>query len=414
MNIQFTSSKLPRKHLLVTTVALLALCAAGYSLVGQRLPKISRAKLELAQVKQGKLEIYAHVYGELASRQERLLTAPAQGKVAEIVQRPGTKVKPDTIILRLSNPQLEQELNKAKGALAKAKAEKAKFSFELQNTRLDAQSKIADAEAALAKAKLELKVNKELMARGIAASLDMQKADLEAQLQTKRLKFEKDKYQQLIDIQSFQQEQNDILVSQEASQVALLQQQLKDMQISAGIAGSLQALEISLGESVQLGQSLAKVGSDETLIAKLRIPQRKADLINQNAHVIIDTQKGQIPAHISRIETLVNDGVVIAEARLDGPLTNNARPALSISAKVFIEEKTQIEYVRQLPGLKPNTTQEVLILGNNQIAKRKSVKFGDLSEGKLVLLAGAATNETLLTSYEDLSAYSSIVLIDDQ
>lgn len=391
--------------------ALLATSYAAYALVSSSVPQVQMEQVEQAQVQIGDVDLYAEAYGELVSRQERLLTAPAQGKVAEVVLRPGAKVTPDSIILRLTNPKLEQELNEAKGELAKQEAEKAKFSYEQQSARLDHQSKIADVEAALAKAELELKVNQELMARGVAASLEVQRAQLDVQLQTKRLKFEQDKYSQLLDIQGFQLAQNDILIDQQASQVALLQQQLDDMHIRAGIQGSLQTLEVSLGESVQLGHSLAKVGSDNDLLARLRIPQRQADGIKTGAQVMIDTQKGKIPAHISRIETLVNDGVVIAEASLDGKLTSNARPALPISARVFMRTQKQANYITQLRGLTPNRKQSVYVMNPDMTAELRDVTFGELSQGKLLVLGGVSHSDTLVSPYQELANAPQIQLI---
>ena len=391
--------------------ALLATSYAAYALVSSSVPQVQMEQVEQAQLQIGDVDLYAEAYGELVSRQERLLTAPAQGKVAEVVLRPGAKVTPDSIILRLTNPKLEQELNEAKGELAKQEAEKAKFSYEQQSARLDHQSKIADVEAALAKAELELKVNQELMARGVAASLEVQRAQLDVQLQTKRLKFEQDKYTQLLDIQGFQLAQNDILIDQQASQVALLQQQLDDMHIRAGIQGSLQTLEVSLGESVQLGHSLAKVGSDNDLLARLRIPQRQADGIKTGAQVMIDTQKGKIPAHISRIETLVNDGVVIAEASLDGKLTSNARPALPISARVFMRTQKQANYITQLRGLTPNRKQSVYVMNPDMTAELRDVTFGELSQGKLLVLGGVSHSDTLVSPYQELANAPQIQLI---
>ena len=199
-------------------------------------------------------------------------------------------------------------------------------------------------------------------------------------------------------MQGHQLTQRDITITQQQAQVALLEQQLDDMKVKAGIKGSLQTLEIELGQSVQLGQSLAKVGSDEELIARLRLPQNQADQIYINALVLIDTQKGIIKGHITRIESVVSNGSVLAEVVIDEALTSNARPALSISAQVFVGNQQGANYIEQVPGFRPRSKQSVFVRDNNNNLNQRNVTFGELSGNKLVITAGLQSGEQLVSS----------------
>ena len=167
------------------------------------------------------------------------------------------------------------------------------------------------------------------------------------------------------------------------------------MNIRAGLNGTLQNLDIALGESVSLGQSIAKVGSLDKLIARIRLPQRQADQINLGAKVLIDTQKGKIAAHITRIESIVTDGSVLAEATLDGELTPNARPSLTISAKVFVEHQSQAIHIKQSAGLRPSTKQTLYVLTNSQLEQRK-VTFGHLTKNRLIIESGLQAGDVIV------------------
>ena len=414
MKIELTTNRYKRRTWLIAAAVATGVACAAYGLTGADIPDIDINELSFTRVQQGELKLYAEAYGEFYSAKERLLTAPAQGKVAEVLIRPGAKVEQGTVILRLSNPRLEQELNQAKGLLAQQQAQKAAFEYEQQNERLNYQGRIADIEASIEEAELELKVNQDLMARGVAAKIELQRAKLAVKQQKKRVVFEREKYQQLQEMQLFQLKQRDIEIAQQQANIEVLAEQFDNMQVKAGISGTVQSLEVELGQSVQLGQSLAKVGSDRELIARLRIPQRLADQIDLNAPVLIDTQKGEVSGHITRIETLVTNGVVLAEAVLDSALTSNARPALPVTASIFMKTAEDALYIKQFSGMRPNSTQQVFVRDGTGQARQKAVTFGELSQGKLMVMKGLANSDEIIASnVEDFVQYARISLVHE-
>ncbi|UUO25398.1 HlyD family efflux transporter periplasmic adaptor subunit [Colwellia sp. M166] len=408
MKIELTTRK-KWKSWLAISVFFLLLAYATYAVSSKSAKSVSAASLSFITVQQGALDVYSSAYGELISAKERLLTAPALGKVAEILVRPGTKVTPDTVILQLFNPKLEQEVSESRGELAQQQAQREAFKYEQQNARLNYQGRIADIDAEIEKAQLELSVNENLMGLGVASKIELQRAKLAVKQQSNRLAFEKEKYKQFIEMQGYQLTQRNITVSRQQSQVALLEKQLDDMQVKAGITGSLQTLEVELGQSVQLGESLAKVGSDDELIARLRLPQQQADQIDINAKVNIDTQKGIITARISRIESVVTNGSVLAEAVLEGKLTSNARPALAISAQVFVKHQTDALYIPQVAGLRPRSKQSIFIRTNSNTLAQKDISFGELSQGNLIINQGLTLGDEIVSS--DTSDYNNFKLL---
>ncbi|WNC70777.1 HlyD family efflux transporter periplasmic adaptor subunit [Thalassotalea psychrophila] len=403
MKIELAQQK-PWKKIAAISLFIALIGYATFAVSSKASKTVDIANLSFQTVSNGPLDIYSGAYGEFASARERLLTAPALGKVAEILVRPGTKVTPGTIILHLTNPKLEQEVSQAQGQLAQQQAQLEAFKYEQQSERLNYQGRIADIEAEIEKAQLELSVNENLMNLGVSSKIELQRAKLAVKQETKRLKFEKQKYQQFIEMQGYQLTQRDITIVQQASQVALLEKQLADMQVKAGITGSLQTLEVELGQSVQLGESLAKVGSDKELIARLRLPQHQADQIDINAPVIIDTQKGKIAAHITRIESVVSNGSVLAEAVIDGELTSNARPSLAISAQVFVMHNDKATFINQAPGLRPRSKQALFVRTSSNLLEQRSVTFGELSQNKLVVTEGLTEGEEIVSS--DTSKYN--------
>ena len=183
MKIELTTRK-KWKNWLAISVFFLLLAYATYAVSSKSVKSVSAASLSFQTVQQGAIDVYSNAYGELISAKERLLTAPALGKVAEILVRPGTKVTPDTVILQLFNPKLEQEVSESRGELAQQQAQREAFKYEQQNERLNYQGRIADIDAEIEKAQLELSVNENLMGLGVASKIELQRAKLAVKQQS--------------------------------------------------------------------------------------------------------------------------------------------------------------------------------------------------------------------------------------
>lgn len=410
MNIDLPTAT-NKKPLIIAVLFIAVVLFAFYKVFYPSIPSVNKADLKFSTVKQGPLDIYVNSFGEFASLEERLLTAPALGKVSEIIMRPGAIVEPESIIVKLINPQLEQQVSQADGALNQVKAQQAAYIFEQKSARLNYLGRIEEFKAALEQAELELAVHTQLLSFGTGSKIKMQRAQLAVKQGLNSLTFEKKKYQQFIEMQKYQLTQKTIEVEQQQKKLNLLNQQLSQMSVRAGLKGTLQTLEVTLGQSVNLGQSIAKVGSIEKLVATIRLPQRQADQISLGASVTIDTQKGIIAAHITRIESLVTNGSVLAEAILDGPLTSNARPALPISAKVFVDHKNNVTHVSQSAGFRPNSKQSLFVMQDNQLQQRE-VTFGQLTNNQLIISHGLSSSDVIVTSdMRDFQQFSTLELV---
>ncbi|WP_346993179.1 efflux RND transporter periplasmic adaptor subunit [Alteromonas gracilis] len=363
---------------------------------------VSANDVDILKVEQGNVDLFSQAFGELFSEQERLLTSQAAGKVAEIYLRPGTQVQPDTVILSLTNPELNQSYQSALGDYNARKVQLESFELEQQNERLDYRSRMADIEAALERAQLDLSVNTQLSERGVSAKLEIQRAELAVKQEAKKLEFEKQKYEHFLKVQAFQLKQRQIELEQLNQQVALLQHQLDDMQVKAGIHGTLQSLDVEIGQTLPQGSVLGRVGSVDKLLARLRVPQHQADQITVGAPVELTTRKGQISGEVNLIESVVNNGVVIAEVRLTSALPSDARPLAPVTGQIFIKTQHDALYVTQLAGLRPLSQLDRFVVTNDQNqAEKRRIQLGDLTKGKLIIQSGIAAEERFVSQMQD-------------
>lgn len=383
-------------------LGVVAIFSVAFFLSGKDALVVSASDVDILKVEQGNVDLFSQAFGELFSEQERLLTSQASGKVAQIYLRPGTQVTPETVILSLTNPELNQSYQSALGDYNARKVQLESFELEQQNEQLDYQSRMADIEAALERAQLDLSVNTQLSKRGVSAKLEIQRAELSVKQEAKKLEFEKQKYQHFLKVQAFQLKQRQIELEQLNQQVALLQHQLDDMQVKAGIHGTLQSLDVEIGQTLPQGTVLGRVGSVDKLLARLRVPQHQADQITVGAPVELTTRKGQITGEVNLIESVVNNGVVIAEVRLTSELPSDARPLAPVTGQIFIKTQNDALYVTQLAGLRPMSQLDRFVMVNDQDeAVKRRIQLGDLTKGKLIIQSGIAADEQFISQMQD-------------
>ncbi|MBE8166795.1 MAG: HlyD family efflux transporter periplasmic adaptor subunit [Shewanella sp.] len=383
-----------RKKIIIGVLLFMVSGLAIFMLNQQPIPSIARTELKTVEVKQDDIDIMAPVYGEYSSLYERLLSAPVNGKVTEIFVRAGTNVQPNTAIARLSNPDLQQKVIEEKINLARMQSEFKAFKLQKQSQQLETESQLSEIESQLQGAKLELNANQKLAEHGIVAKIELERAQLTHIQLEKKLNFSQNLYQKQQQMHLLEIEQQQSLVSIQQQQYELIQSKIEDLLIVAGIEGSLQSLDIELGQQLALGASIGKVGSKSELMVQLKLPQRLSRKVSLGALVELRNPNGSINARITQLSSIIDSGFINAEAILEGDLPNNIRPAQPVNAYVFIEHIPNALFVEQQPGLVPLSTQTLYASTldttqnkNNQL-KQVSVEFGELTKGKVIIEEG--------------------------
>src|SRR5580700_9546026 len=94
-------------------LAVVGLITLGLSRLRPAAPSVERATVWIDTVKRGPLLREVRGLGTLVPEDIQWIPAATQGRVERILLHPGTAVKADSVILELSNPQVDQELQDA-------------------------------------------------------------------------------------------------------------------------------------------------------------------------------------------------------------------------------------------------------------------------------------------------------------
>jgi HlyD family secretion protein len=386
-----------------SAVVILGLMGIGVSRLKPAAPGVDRATLWIDTVQRGSMIRQVRGTGTLVPEDLRWIPATTSGRVERIIVRPGTEVAPGTIVLELSNPALEQELNDAQLKVKSAEASLINLRVQLENSHLQQEGSMAIIEADFKKAALQAEINTQLADKQLVSKLTLQQSRLDKDLLESRLGIAR---QQLAkDSESMQArlavQQSDL--DQIRAVMRLKQRQFDELRVRAGLAGVLQLVPVEVGQQVAPGTNLARVANPSRLKAELKIAETQAKDIQIGQSVSIDTRNGLVDGKVARIDPSVQNGTVTVDVTLDGALPKGSRPDLTVDGTIELERLTDVLFVGRPALGQEQSTVGVFKLDPDGTASRTQAKIGRMSVDKVELVSGLNAGDQVVLS--DMSAW---------
>jgi len=344
--------------------------------------------------------------GTLVPEDTLLIPAQTDGRIDKILIKPGTPVHVDSVILTMSNPELQTALMSAEFSLKAAQAAYTDLRVTLQKQGLDLRSTAAQVSADFHSAQLKAERDDALVKEGLVAPVDAKISDVTAQelstrndIETKRLSIN----QESVEAQMAEQK---VKVDQLEAEYKLKQSQVEELKVRAGTEGMLQALPIPVeeGQKVLAGTALGKVAQLSKLKAELKIAETQAKDVLIGQPAVIDTRNGLVNGKVSRIDPAVLNGTVTVDCRLEGPLPNGARPDLSVDGTIQLEKLDDVVFMgRPVFGQADSKVSVFKIEPDGKYANRVQVTLGRASVNTIEVRSGLNVGDRVILS--DMSAW---------
>jgi HlyD family secretion protein len=319
--------------------------------------------------------------------------------VASIERRAGDTVTADTVILTLSNPDLEQESSAAHLALQVAEAEYAALEMRMESNRLEQRARVANARATHSSALLQVEAEAEAARSGAIPELQLKRSRITATELADRLDVELALQSQL-DRSSAAELRANRARQQQLREVYELARSRRDgLAVRAGIAGVLQSVVIEEGQQVAIGANLARVARPDVLIAQLRVPEALARDIRIGQPARIDLRGTAVPGRVRRVHPIVQQGTVAVEVTPGAPLPASARIDQSMEGVIDVETIPRALFVARPVGAQPSTAGAVFRLAaDDELARRVPVRFGPASVGEITIISGLAAGDRIVVN----------------
>ena len=378
---------------------LIALATLGLSKLKPAPPSVDASTLYPETVKRGDMDVQVRGLGTLVPVQIQWIPAVTEGRVERRFLLPGVKVTPDTALLQLSNPQLQQEAQTAEWTMKADKANLDSLKATLNNQLLSEQSTLTSLESDHQQAQAQAEVDANLAAKGIVSDLTAQLSKAKASGLASQVAIEKKRVNTLAASLESQLAAQKAKVEQDRALYLLKKGQLDDLMVRAGYSGILTDIPVEVGQQVAAGATLAKVVDPTQLKAQLQIAETQAKDIQLNQQASIDTHNGIIPGRVVRIDPAVVNGTVTVDVALEGKLPDGARPDLSVDGTVEISHLTNVLYVGRPAFGQANSTVGLFkeIPGTNE-AERVQVKLGEASVNEVQILQGLNVGDRVILS----------------
>src|SRR5688572_17802299 len=369
-------------------------------------PTIDKATAVIETVKRGEMVRDVRGNGTLVPEVTRWVPAPAQGRVEKINLQAGVEVDAATVLVELSNPQMQQVALDADFQVKAAEADEENLRVRLESETMTQKANIATINSQYSQAKLELDADEVLYKQNLIAELRIKISRVAVQDLANRLKVEQERLAVAAKSTKAQLNAASSRLQQLRVMAKLRRDQVDALKVRAGTAGVLQQVTVQVGQQVTPGLNIARVADPASLKAVLRIAETTIKDVRIGQNVLVDTRNGIIQGTVSRIDPAAREGTFEVDASLVGPLPPSARPDLSVDGTIELERLRDVLKVGRPAFGQANQTIGMFVLTpDGSEAVRTSVRLGRNSVSTIEVLEGLKEGDKVIIS--DTSAHDS-------
>ncbi|HEY6943769.1 MAG TPA: HlyD family efflux transporter periplasmic adaptor subunit [Candidatus Acidoferrum sp.] len=403
MDIQRPSNARAKKirRIVYAAVAFLLIGGVSYGLSRLRpaAPTVDRATIWTDEVKRGPMLREVRGLGTLVPEDIRWIPAQTNVRVEHIVLRPGAIVHPNSVILDLSDPQLQRDMLDAQYQLKGAEADFANLKVQVNSQLMNQKSVEASVRSDYEQAKIQHEVDDKLAKEGIGSDVTAKLSKVKEEQLAIRLQLEAERTRVATDSAAAQLSAQEAKVEQQRALYNLKRSQYEALQVRAGIEGVLQLVPVEEGQQVTPGTYLARVADPKRLKAEIKIPETQAKDVAIGQKATIDTRNGIVNGSVMRIDPSVQNGTVTVDVRITDPLPQGARPDLSVDGTVELENLRDVLFVgRPVNGQSDSTIGIFKLIDDGSEAVRVNVKLGRSSVNTIEIKDGLKVGDKVILS----------------
>ena len=398
-----------RRMIITVVVVVLMLGGVTYGLTRLRpaAPTVDDATVWKDTVRRGPMILDVRGLGTLVPEDIRWIPAQSQARVDRIVLRSGDTVKPTSVVLELSDPQLQRDALDAEYQLKAAEADYANLKVQVNSELASQKANEASVRSDFEQAKLQAQVDEQLFKQGLTAEVTAKLSKVRAEQLAIRIKLEEERTRIASDSAQARLDAQRARVDQQKALYNLRKSQLDALHVRAGINGVLQAVAVEVGQQVTPGTNLARVSDPKLLKGQIQIAETQAKDVVPGQKASIDTRNGIVEGHVTRIAAAPVNGTVAVDVSLDGPLPPGARPDLSVDGTITIENLRDVMYVgRPVHGQADSTIGIFKLTPDGGEATRVNVKLGRVSVNAVEVVSGLQVGDKVILS--DMSQWDNV------
>src|SRR5882724_1055831 len=387
----------------VVAVVALAAFTLGTSRMKSAAPVVDRSVLRIETVRRGPLVRHVSGLGVLVPEETRWLAAETDAHVDQVFARAGARVKLDSILMQMSNPDLERQVRDAELATKKVEAELANLRVQLQAQLLNEHSVEAQLQSDLTEAKLQAERDEALQHEGIGSAMNAKISRARAESLVTRLQLEKEKLAIAEEARQAQLAAKQAEVAQVQALYELKRHQKESLVVRAGISGILDEISVDAGQQISAGANLARVTSSERFVARIHIPESQADEVRVHQRAALQMQDRKFSGQVIHIDPTVQNGAISVDIKADGGQSAGAHSGVTVDGTIETERLANATYLPQV--LQAHAALPIFKISDDGTeARRVTVQVGHVSEDGTEIVGGLRAGDRVIVS--DMSTWN--------
>ena len=398
------------KQYILWSLGLVGLVAVSIIVSGLKpaAPTVERGTLWFGVAQRGEMTREVNAPGTLVPEHVRIVVALAGGRIEALPVRPGETVLPTTLLVELSNPDVELNLLQFQQQLSQAVGNLATLRNTLRQQMLTQEATIASLRTQYANAVRDAAVYDSLDKKKLAAVNEVaSRHDLVNELKH-RLDLETQRTQQMKDSEQQQIELSEQQIEGLKRIIREQQNKVSSLKVYAPEGGQLQTLgnpQLELGQYVNSGVEIARVVQPGRLKAVLRVPETQAKDVTVGQMAKIDLHNNNtVKGHVIRKDPSSQGGTITVEVALDGDLPPGTSSDLAVDGTIEIERLPNVMFIPR-PGFgQADGSVGIFKVNPNQgEANRVTIQLGAASVNTIVVKGGLNVGDSVIIN--DMSAY---------
>lgn len=360
--------------------------------------QVERQNILTGVVNRGVMDFQAHGVGTLVPVNVRYLVATSDSRIERILVWPGSAVKVGTLILELSNPEVQQAAQDAMWQVRAAEADFLSSKAKLESQLLEVKASVGAAKAAFLNGKMLAESRESLSRNGLVSSQELAQSRIALEELTNRHETEQQRLKIGEVSLNSQLATQAARVGQAKALYSLKKSLVDGLRVVSGMDGVLQQLPVQIGQRVPSGGLLAKVAQPSVLKAELKVNETQAKDIMLGQKVSVNTNNGLIDGRVIRVDPAVQNGTVTVDVGLEGELPKGVRPDQNVEGIIALDHADNTLFVNRPTQAQSNSLGTAFKIVSNDKAIRVKVRYGRGGVSKIEIVEGLNPGDQIVVS----------------
>ncbi|MBU2513164.1 efflux RND transporter periplasmic adaptor subunit [bacterium] len=363
--------------------------------------RVDSAELMISQVEQGELFLEVRGTGSFLPESQYWISSARQSILDKLYVKTGDIVKKNQLLMSLSAPELQQQMQNKEWQIKFLKA-------QLNAKSHSVEMLLAEQQVNYEEAKFEY-------------NLVLQQVDIEQKLRDRKfpqlnnsewekLLTEKEHYREVMQLEkawidTIEASRNADLevirtqLDQSLFELKTIEEKVENLNIKAPRDGFVQNLSVEEGQTIETGIPLVKLTGIDSLYVELKIGQDQIAQVEKEQKVVISTRHGSISGFVRHIHGAVEQGTVSVDVELTAKLPKGAKEGQRVDGTITIDHLSKAVFVDRPAHIQANQSSWVFRLDKEgKKADRVKVQFGKTGVHKIEVIAGLSVGDRIIVS----------------